>query len=174
MQSKAFTRLSYAFIAVISIYIFVWMARKAADKVPLHLPDAPTAATTTSEAFRAPLGRVMTDIMTPRGAIHAMIATTTSDLERGLGGFDRLPEDVGMIFAFPSASSRGFWMQDMRFALDIVWIGFDKRVSGIARAVSPQTYPDVFYSPGPAQYVLELDSGGADNWGIATGTQLVF
>jgi uncharacterized membrane protein (UPF0127 family) len=174
MQSKAFSRIQTAFIVIATLVVFYWIAIQAADKVPLRLPDASAPTSATSTTFVAPSGRATIEVRAPNGVIHTIISSTTIDRELGLGGFDPLPTDAGMIFMFPSAGPLGFWMKDMRFALDIIWIGTDKRVTGLARAVSPDSYPNVFYSSGLTQYVLELDSGGAEKWGIATGTQLVF
>ena len=79
-----------------------------------------------------------------------------------------------MLFIFPKDGIYGFWMKDMAFSLDIILIGADKKVAGIAPDISPQTYPEVFLPPHEIKYVLELNSGGAKDYGIATGTKLVF
>lgn len=113
-------------------------------------------------------------IRAPEGVIKAVVASTSAEQEKGLGGRPALPADQGMLFPFQAAGAYGFWMKDMRFSLDIVWISSDKRVIGLIPGLSPATYPDIFYPPAPVEYVLELDSGGAAAHGIATGTQLVF
>lgn len=70
-------------------------------------------------------------------------------------------------------------MKGMRFALDIIWIGEDKRVTEIMAGVPPQPGTGdaelIRYAPAaPARYVLEVNAGAAARLGIAAGTQLAF
>lgn len=79
-----------------------------------------------------------------------------------------------MIFPFSMPGKYGFWMQNMNFPLDIIWIDASKKVVGMNSNLSPDTYPSVFLPPSDISYVLEINSGSAKNFGIATGTKLVF
>ncbi len=85
-----------------------------------------------------------------------------------------MPREFGMLFIFPELGRQSFWMKDMLFPIDIIWVDADKKVVGIASDVLPETYPETFAPPSEIKYVLELNSGGAASYGIATGTQLVF
>ena len=113
-------------------------------------------------------------IETPNGIIQAIVATSTDDQEKGLGNRESIPKDRGMLFAFPDAGNRGFWMQDMIFPIDMVWINEDKTVAGIISNIATSTYPDIYLPLVPVMYVLELNAGTAENFGIATGTLLQF
>ncbi|MDE1975201.1 MAG: DUF192 domain-containing protein [Patescibacteria group bacterium] len=113
-------------------------------------------------------------IKAPGGVIHAMVASTSAEQERGLGGRSSILVDQGMLFPFRYPGDYGFWMKDMSFPLDMVWISSDKKVSGVTPGISADSYPEVFYPPVAISYVLELNSGGAAAYGIATDTQLVF
>lgn len=99
-------------------------------------------------------------------------ATTTAARERGLSGRMSLPEDYGMLFAFPSDEKYGIWMKDTLIPLDIFWLNDKGHVVSIAEDVSPATYPNVFYPLVPARYVLETRAGFAQRHAIATGTPL--
>ena len=116
----------------------------------------------------------VTSIKTPKGVIHAMIAANDPERDQGLSGLPKLSSDAGMLFVFPDVGDYGFWMKNMNFPLDVVWISQDKTVAGVTAGLSPNTYPKVFFPPVKVMYVLELDSGGAATHGIATGTKLVF
>ena len=116
----------------------------------------------------------MTDVRLPLGVIQAIIASTSAHVELGLSGRASLPKDAGMLFVFPKTSTYGFWMKDMKFPIDIVWIGENKSVVGITPKISPDTYPKIYYPPSDIRYVLELNSGGAAEYGVATVTKLVF
>jgi hypothetical protein len=113
-------------------------------------------------------------IKTPKGSIQAEIADTPALLEKGLGGRDSLPADRGMLFMFSQAGKYGFWMKDMRFPLDIVWMNADKTVVRVDSSVPPDSYPDLYGPPVPVKYVLEMNAGMAEKTGIVDGTRLIF
>lgn len=114
------------------------------------------------------------EVQAPRGIIHAALSDTEMTRSRGLSGYASLAPDAGMLFSFPVAGSYGFWMKDMNFPIDMIWINASSTVVGIARNVATSTYPDTFLPPSPILYVLEVNAGGAQQWGIATGTVLRF
>jgi uncharacterized membrane protein (UPF0127 family) len=100
------------------------------------------------------------DIITLDGAsIHVTLARTPAEQEKGLGGRDSLLPDEGMLFVFPQDGQYTFWMKDMRFPIDIVWLSGDGRVVYIVPNLSPDTYPHSFAPSKPARYVLEVGAG---------------
>ena len=114
------------------------------------------------------------DITTPNGIIKVEVASTTSSLEMGLSNRAILDQDQGMLFVFDKEDRHGFWMKDMNFALDIIWLDKNKKVISIQKALTPQTYPAVYYPISPSKYVLEINAFASDNYQIATGTTLTF
>lgn len=86
-----------------------------------------------------------------------------------------LPENHGMLFIFPREAPRSFWMKNTRIPLDIMYFGADLRLVSVAANAQPcrvercPGYP----SEGPAQYVLELNSGKASELELAPGDRLV-
>ncbi|MEK9177970.1 MAG: DUF192 domain-containing protein [Patescibacteria group bacterium] len=115
-----------------------------------------------------------TTIRAPKGDIQVEISDTQDKMEFGLSNRTSLEQNSGMLFSFQNSQPQSFWMKDMLFPLDIVWINSDKEVTGVTHDLSPDSYPEAFDSPGEVQYVLELNAGGANNFGIATGTLLQF
>lgn len=103
--------------------------------------------------------------------VPVALADTTALRQHGLSDTASLPAGVGMLFVFPAPAVQGFWMKDMQYPLDIVWMDSAMTVVGIASNVMPDTYPQVFYSPAPVQYVLEVNAGYAQMHGIAVGKQ---
>ena len=112
-------------------------------------------------------------IIAPAGTIEAVVVTAEADLEKGLGGQADMKRDQGMLFVFPTADIYTFWMKDMLFSIDIVWISPDLTISGITENISPQTYPATFVSPGPVLYVLELNAGAAKEFGLVAGEKIM-
>lgn len=101
-------------------------------------------------------------------------AITPEEHERGLSGRAALLEGSGLLFVFDRADTYQFWMPDMRFSIDIIWIGEDKRIVDISERVSPESYPTLFRPRVPARYVLEVNAGDAAKWGWTVGTPLSF
>jgi uncharacterized protein len=108
------------------------------------------------------------------GSIQIPIEVADSDEERSLGLSRResLLEGNGLLFIFEIPGSYGFWMKEMRFPIDIVWINEEWEVVGVERKVAPSTFPETFYPPSPVKYVLELNSGEADKKGIDAGSKV--
>jgi len=137
-------------------------------------------ATTTSVEHTSPLAmdssnsQVTKDIRTPGGVVHALISDTDPLRQKGLSDRVGLANDQGMLFIFDAPATYGFWMKDMHFAIDMVWIGADYIVKGISRNALPDSYPQSFFPPSSIQYVLELPAGDATRFKIATGTILSF
>jgi len=107
-------------------------------------------------------------------SIQAFVADNDTTMQKGLGDRASLPQNEGMIFVFPEPGSVGFWMKDMQFSLDMVWIGDDKVVKGVTKNISPDTYPNIFLPPVPVKYVLEVNAGMAEKLGIVKGSMVNF
>jgi uncharacterized membrane protein (UPF0127 family) len=120
------------------------------------------------------IGGSLFPVKAPKGTISTYVASTPDALSQGLSGRESLVSDQGMLFVFPVSGEYAFWMKDMNFPLDIVWIDADMRVVGIAKNVATSSYPENLLPPSPVRYVLELNARGSDRFGIATGTILVF
>ncbi len=95
------------------------------------------------------------------------IVTTDSDKQKGLGGRKGLCVDCGMLFVFDEPGKYSFWMKDMRFALDLLWIRDDKIVF-IEKNVAPN-FSGTMNPPTDANRVLELNAGAVDKFGITVG-----
>ncbi len=104
--------------------------------------------------------------------IPVTIADTQPLRSQGLSGTPSLKTGTGKLFIFPKTAIQGFWMKDMQYPIDIVWIDEAWKVIGITEHVDPASYPTIFYAPAPVPYVLEINAGEAavDNFGV--GVQL--
>ncbi len=109
--------------------------------------------------------------------LNVQIVKTPNEMAQGLSGRNKLDVDEGMLFDFrtlykiqesPSTSSGQnfskpkFWMKDMNFDLDLIWIA-NKKVVGITNNVpAPKSAGDVLptYSPPTdVDMVLEVNAG---------------
>lgn len=90
--------------------------------------------------------------------------------QQGLSGREALDKHSGMLFVFDEPSpSHCFWMKDMRFAIDMIWLNDQQKVVTIESRVSPDSYPNSFCPSAEAQYVIELDSGESEAAGLEIG-----
>ena len=91
------------------------------------------------------------------------IAANEADRERGLMFRTQLAADHGMLFIYPDARIRNFWMKNTLIPLDILFFDADKRLINISANTRPCKTADcpTYASSAPAQYVLELKAGMA-------------
>ncbi len=147
------------------------MATSVAATPTINPDQIPTA---TSPAVQGP-------VVSIGGADFPVeLALTSEEQIQGLSGRPILPADTGMLFVYEHQSRYSFWMPDMHFPLDIVWIGSDCSVADVTLNALPpepgQSNEDLpLYSPkSPAQYVLEINAGEADAKGIREGVSVEF
>ncbi|KKT14715.1 MAG: hypothetical protein UW76_C0003G0016 [Parcubacteria group bacterium GW2011_GWF2_44_8b] len=99
-------------------------------------------------------------------SIEVEVVDTPETRTMGLSNRKTLPEGMGMLFVFDNPVQDGFWMKDMRFAIDIVWIDEKFRVVDIEKEVTPETFPQIFYPNQSVKYVLELPAGYTNQYHI--------
>ena len=101
--------------------------------------------------------------------VQATVVETPAERQRGLSGREGLAPDEGMLFIFPADGEYGFWMKDMRFSIDILWLAAEGTIVSITENVSPDTYPQSFEPTQQARYVLELPAGYAAAHSVEVG-----
>lgn len=111
-------------------------------------------------------------ITVPVGKIDAELADTKSSRELGLSGRTSLRKDSGMLFAFEKPGRYGFWMKDMRFPLDMVWINKNGVIVKIESNATPEGYPATFINDPEASYILEINANTAEGYGLFLGSKI--
>ncbi|MEK7461549.1 MAG: DUF192 domain-containing protein [Patescibacteria group bacterium] len=106
--------------------------------------------------------------------IQVEVASTPKTRTQGLSNRKTLLSGTGMLFVFEQPDQYGFWMKNMNFALDFIWINDQFEIIGIEKEVSPETFPQVFYPNQPIKYVLELPAGSSDMYNIDIGTVIQY
>ncbi len=124
--------------------------------------------------------RTDTSSGTPQSGVTVLLGSTTvqvevvqtsADITRGLSGRDALAEGYGMLFVMPHSAPHKFWMPDMHFAIDIIWLNEKFEVVDITHHATPESYPETFTPKVSARYVLEVPSGFATTYGLVEGMQ---
>ena len=106
--------------------------------------------------------------------IKVDLALTPLEQERGLSGRESLKNDEGMLFIFPKPSINYFWMKDMNFPIDIIWIDFNFRVIYIQKDALPSSYPNSFGPGVDNSYVLEVSDGFSEKNNLKIGDSVEF
>jgi uncharacterized membrane protein (UPF0127 family) len=88
------------------------------------------------------------------------VADTPELQQKGLQHRTELKRGHGMVFTFPNAAVRTFWMKDCEIPLDIMFFN-DGRMVGAADKAPPchAEQCTMYRSPIPANTVVELKSG---------------
>ncbi len=105
-------------------------------------------------------------------AIPVSIADTQALREKGLSGTESLAAGTGKLFVFDAPGVYSFWMKDMKYPIDIVWIDSSWRVVDITSAAAPESYPTLFSPHREIQYVLEINANEAAVDNLSVGAQL--
>ena len=104
------------------------------------------------------------------------VVSSLEDMKRGLQGREGLKPNHGMLFNFDYEDYQRFWMKDMKFSIDIIWIDSQKKIVTIApsKAACTQDPCEVYSSTLKAKYVLEVPAGFTKKHKFRQGDQLVF
>lgn len=107
---------------------------------------------------------------------HAKIARSEKEKEIGLSNTLSLPQDQGMLFVFSKPDYYAFWMRNMHYPLDIIYIA-NKKIISIAENASTPSNPTQslpVYKPSvPADTVLEISGGLSTKYHFAPGDSVV-
>lgn len=111
--------------------------------------------------------------------LHVEIADEKVEQKLGLMGRDRLVDDHGMLFVYPSVNVPVFWMKNMLIPLDMIFIGPDKKINHIIQNIPPCTEENdencpTYHSPESTQYILEVKAGYAQAHQIKVGDNVEF
>ncbi len=103
--------------------------------------------------------------------LQAEVADEPGARERGLMFRPGLAPDEAMLFVFPTEGPWGFWMKNVNFPIDMVWLSANGTVVYVQRAPPCLADPCPIYEPpAPALYVVEVPAGFAANNSLAPGT----
>lgn len=106
--------------------------------------------------------------------IEVEVADEINEHWLGLSHRKSLPEDTGMLFVFEKKQERSFWMKDMNFPLDIIWINDDRVVKIDKDCKAEGGYPKIKHnSIYPVNFVLEANAGFANMNDIKIGDKLM-
>ncbi|OGF27832.1 hypothetical protein A2331_07040 [Candidatus Falkowbacteria bacterium RIFOXYB2_FULL_34_18] len=130
--------------------------------------------------FRKSIAPTMSKIDTPYIVINDItipveLAVDQEKQWQGLSKREFLKETDGMLFVFPRKQIRSFWMKDMNFPLDIIWIS-DNKIIKIDKDLQPEgeNPKNKYQTIQRVDKVLEVNSGFTDKYKIKAGDEVKF
>ncbi len=130
----------------------------------------------TSEVAAEQYAVALREIKVGNKTVYVEVADTDSAQNKGLSGESSLNNDSGMLFVFKKTQQAYFWMKDMKFAIDIIWIKGGK-ISGITEDARPEPglsddQLKIYASPSEVDYVLEVNSGFVSRNNLKIGDEV--
>lgn len=105
--------------------------------------------------------------------VSALVVDRDSTRAQGLSGVESLQSGTGMLFVFEDIGVQKFWMKDMLFSIDIIWIDINMEIIHIENNVRPDTFPRSFGPKEPVvKFVLEVGEGFAESHQIKIGDEI--
>ena len=150
---------------------------------PTPVPTATVVPTPTLEPSPTPAPTPTPNAPQVRigSAVYVVdLALTPAERAQGLSGRPSLDADRAMLFVYERDGPHWFWMPDMHFPLDMVWIRADCTVAGVTADV-PNPPPDTprdqlprYPASEPVRFVLEINAGQAKSHEITPGSPVAF
>ena len=93
-------------------------------------------------------------------AVKMDALTTKQEQMKGYTNRTRPEDNHGFLYVLDKPSRYAYWMKNMLFTTDVVWLDGQLRVIDLKASVKPETYPDQIFEPiQPASYMLEFPDG---------------
>lgn len=102
---------------------------------------------------------------------HVDIPRDQTGYTQGLSGRDEICARCGMLFVFETSDLYQFWMKDMYFDIDLIWLN-EGRIIGITHSASHQTPEKILVPEAPATAVLEVRAGTAEKYDFIVGDRV--
>lgn len=106
---------------------------------------------------------------------YISVAKTEDQKTKGLSIYNTLPEDEGMLFIFPKPDYYTFWMKEMKFPIDIIFIQNYKIVDifqNVPKPISKDQKLPIYKPREMSDYVLEINAGLSKKYNFHVGDSI--
>lgn len=101
------------------------------------------------------------------------IADTPYEWETGLMYRESMEDNQGMLFIYPNAAERSFYMKNTYISLDLIFMNSDTTIVSIKENAIPRDETSI-PSNVPARFILEINGGKTEEWNIEVGDKMRF
>ncbi len=149
----------------------------AGSPLPAKEPRSAKVPRAAGPAKTAPVRPAMVSLPVGKAALRTEIVDNDSLRAQGLSDRKSMPWDAGMLFVFPDARQRTFWMIDCSFDLDIAYLDpqgvvRDIQTMVIEPGVSPERLARYVSRTDDIMYALEVNRGWFAAHGVQVGDHL--
>jgi len=113
-----------------------------------------------------------TKVIIGNQTFRVMVAKTDKEKQIGLSNKKQIAKDQGMLFIFDNSDLYSFWMKNMEFPIDIIYINGNKVTTVISNAKVPSSNTNLMiYQPeDKSDKVLEISAGLSNKYNIKKGS----
>ena len=101
------------------------------------------------------------------------IADTDYETQTGLMYRPSMEQNQGMLFIFPTEAMHSFYMKNTEFPLDIIYIDGNLKIASFQKNAKPYDESSL-PSQVPVKYVLEVNAGLSDKFGLQVGDSISY
>lgn len=102
-------------------------------------------------------------------SLNVTVADTDEERSKGLMNITYMPESSGMFFVFPDNYIPTMWMKNTYIPLDMIFLNEDLEIIKIFENTTPIQTTQTYTSGYPAKFVLEVNGGVAQKYGLEAG-----
>ena len=106
-------------------------------------------------------------------SIAIEIAENEYETATGLMYRKSMKEEQGMLFIFPDVAMHSFYMKNTEIPLDLIFIDENLKIVSFQKEAIPYDETSLS-SQVPIKYVLEINAGLVDRWGLVVGDRITY
>ncbi len=169
LSHKHFKHVLYLFLVVLIVAGVLFAPRLATS------PENTVEDVVEKEnpSFVLPEGNI-SEVLIGNTVFSVGVADTLGSRSKGLSDRESLGANEGLLFVFEKPGVYSFWMKDMLFSIDIVWISEAGQIIYIEEGATPESFPESFGPQVESLYVLEVNKGTFEKEGIVVGDFVSF
>ena len=158
-------------IVIIATLLLTLFAAESCKETPKEDTTVLTREITFTKEAEGTLMKAETDSII--ATLDLEIAESDYETQTGLMYRKSMLPNRGMLFIFPDEKRRSFYMKNTEFGLDIIYLNSKNEVVSIQKNAQPLN-PTTLPSEAPTIFVLEVNAGLSDQWGLEAGDVLVW
>ncbi len=135
------------------------------------LPAASSGAWAQEKPVKAALDKIQVETSAGQVEWTLELASNNASRSRGLMFREQLAPLNGMLFRFVNEEPVAMWMKNTLIPLDMVFLNSAGKITHIHQGAVPHSLENIS-SNGPAKYVLEVNAGEVESYGLEVGQQM--
>jgi len=170
--AKTFLLLLVFLTAVITIFFYTARTEIVEIAQVTVPPSSQKARVIAWEQLRDLKDDAKVEVRVGGARVIAEVMRSDAKRQQGLSGREALADGAGMLFIFDREEAHSFWNKDMKFPIDVLWLARGEAVGVSPLPVYDGRSPAIITAPAPADVVLEVKAGFAQEHEIMVGNSI--